>query len=214
MVHNGRTRGVRCKASEESMKRISILSLVLTLVSCSTQNEITSALGGGYLFRPDTLFSSAKDAVSDGYWDKPVGLTGPHLIVVDTQLQQAKYYIGERQVGLSAISSGRAGHGTPRGTFSIISKDIDHKSASYGSIVDAAGNTLIEEYTVGHPIPAGGHYKGAEMNFGMQITSGGIWMHEGIVTSAPESHGCIRLPRKMAEIFFENTPIGTKVIIK
>ena len=87
-------------------------------------------------------------------------------------------------------------------------------AVSSGSIVDAAGNTLIAEYTVGQPIPAGGHYKGAEMNFGMQITSSGIWMHEGIVTSAPESHGCIRLPRKMAEIFFENTPIGTKVIIK
>ena len=52
------------------------------------------------------------------------------------------------------------------------------------------------------------------MNFGMQITKNGIWMHEGIVTSAPESHGCIRLPRKMAKIFFENTPIGSKVIIK
>ncbi len=186
----------------------------MLLVSCTAQNEITSALGGGYLFKPDTLFSSAKDAVSDGYWDKPSGLSGSHLIIVDTQLQQAKYYIGGRQVGLSAISSGKAGHGTPRGTFSVIAKDIDHKSSSYGSIVDSAGNTLVEEYTVGEPIPAGGRYKGAEMNFGLQITSGGIWMHEGIVTSAPESHGCIRLPRKMAQIFYENTPIGTKVIIK
>ena len=39
-------------------------------------------------------------------------------------------------------------------------------------------------------------------------------MHEGLVTAAPESHGCIRLPREMAKIFFENTVVGTPVIIK
>ncbi len=196
------------------MKYFYLTLATLLTTACTAQNEITDALGNGYMFRPDKLFTPAQDAVSDGYWDKPNGLNGEHVIVVDTRLQQAKYYIGGRQVGLSDISSGRAGHGTPRGTFSIIAKDIDHKSSSYGSIVDAAGNTLVSEYTVGNPIPAGGRYKGAEMNFGMQITRGGIWMHEGIVTSAPESHGCIRLPRKMAKIFFENTPIGSKVIIK
>ncbi len=193
---------------------IYIMLFSLLANSCNTQNEVADALGMGYAFRPKKLFIPAKDAVSNGYWDVPEGVHGEHVIVVDTRLQQAKYYIGGRQVGLSDISSGRAGHGTPQGTFSVIAKDIDHKSSSYGSIVDAAGNTLVEEYTVGSPIPKGGRYKGAEMNFGLQITSSGIWMHEGIVTSAPESHGCIRLPRKMAKIFFENTPVGSKVIIK
>lgn len=197
------------------MMRYFYLTLTAMLMTaCTAQNKITNALGGGYMFRPDKLFTPAREAVSDGYWDKPNGLNGEHVIVVDTRLQQAKYYIGGRQVGLSSISSGRAGHGTPQGTFSVIAKDIDHVSSSYGSIVDSAGNTLVESYSVGDPIPAGGHYKGAEMNFALQITGNGIWMHEGIVTSAPESHGCIRLPRKMAKIFFENTPIGSKVIIK
>lgn len=196
------------------MKYLYLILTVLFITACTAQNKIANALGSGYMFRPEKLFTPVKDAVSDGYWDKPSGLSGEHVIVVDTRLQQAKYYIGGRQVGLSDISSGRAGHGTPQGTFSIIAKDIDHKSSSYGSIVDSAGNTLVESYTVGEPIPAGGRYKGAEMNFGMQITTSGIWMHEGVVTSAPESHGCIRLPRKMAKIFYENTPIGSKVIIK
>ena len=101
-----------------------------------------------------------------------------------------------------------------KGTFKILSKDIDHKSSTYGSIVDAAGNTMIANYTAGQPIPAGGTYKGADMNFGMQITNNGIWMHEGLVTAAPESHGCIRLPREMAQVFYENTPVGTPVIIR
>lgn len=169
---------------------------------------------GSYLFKPEQMVASARDIVSDGYWDAPAGLSGEHLIVIDTELQQAKYYINGQQVGISAISSGKAGHGTPQGSFTVLAKDKDHKSSTYGSIVDAAGNTLVADYTTGQTIPAGGRYKGAEMNFGMQLTRTGIWMHEGIVTSAPESHGCIRLPRKMAKIFFENTPVGSKVIIK
>ena len=169
-----------------------------------------------YLFKPDKMVGTAREVVADGHWDPPAGITGEHLIVVDTQRQQAKYYIGGREVGFSSIASGKAGHGTPQGTFTVLAKDIDHKSSTYGSIVDSAGNVLIADYTRGSstPIPPGGRYRGAEMNFGLQLTNTGIWMHEGLVTSAPESHGCIRLPRKMAKIFYENTPVGTKVIIK
>lgn len=183
------------------------------LASCI--NDYDPLIGGTYLFAGEgSMVPKAVESVSNGYWDKPEGLTGEHVIVVDTELQKAIYYIGGRQVGVSAISSGKAGHGTPQGEFTILSKDKDHKSSTYGSVVDANGNTLVADYTVGQPMPAGGRYKGAAMNFGMQITKTGIWMHEGIVTSAPESHGCIRLPRKMAKIFFENTPVGARVIIK
>ena len=133
---------------------------------------------------------------------------------MDTELQQAKYYIGNVQVGQSPISSGKAGHDTPRGEFKILSKDKDHKSSTYGSIVDSRGNVLVSDYTVGQPRPAGGIYKGADMRYGLQITRNGIWMHEGAVTKATESHGCIRLPGKMAKIFFDNTPVGSTVIIK
>lgn len=185
----------------------------LLLTSCQDTAFMPSA-GARYAFARSELRKSANSAVSDGAWDVPPGLTGPHLIVIDTELQQAKYFINGRQVGWSTISSGKNGHLTPHGTFKVLSKDIDKRSNSYGSIVDAAGNVLIENYTQGQPIPAGGRYQGAAMNFGMQLTNYGIWMHEGIVTSAPESHGCIRLPRHMAQAFFENTPVGTPVIIK
>lgn len=186
----------------------------IVLSACSTQNDLTAMASGGYAFRPERIKIDPLTAVAHGHWDCPAGLEGEHLIVIDTQLQQAKYYIANQYVGSSTISSGRAGHGTPAGTFRILSKDEDHTSSTYGSVVDAQGNTLIADYTAGQPMPAGGIYKGAPMNFGMQITNTGIWMHEGYVTSAPESHGCIRLPREMARIFFENTPVGTRVIIK
>ena len=192
------------------LDKLLLAAPTLLLASCGSQIDPTAY----YLFKPDRMIATARELVSDGYWDAPKGLTGEHHIVVDTELQQAKYYIAGQQVGISAISSGKAGHGTPRGTFTILAKDKDHKSSTYGSVVDAQGNTILADYTVGQPMPAGGRYQGAAMNFGMQITRTGIWMHEGIVTSAPESHGCIRLPRKMAEIFFNNTPVGAKVTIK
>lgn len=182
------------------------------LTSCQSNADLIP--GSGYLFKTNTHGATARELVSSGSWDVPDGLTGPHLIEIDTQQQVAKYYIAGRQVGYSSISSGTAGRDTPKGVFTVLAKDINHKSSTYGSIVDAAGNTIVPLYTVGEPIPAGGRYQGAPMNFGMQLTRSGIWMHEGAVTSAPESHGCIRLPRKMAKIFFENTAVGTKVIIK
>ncbi len=51
------------------------------------------------------------------------------------------------------------------------------------------------------------------MPYWMRIT-GGYGMHVGFVTGYPVSHGCVRLPEDMAKIFFEHTPIGTKVTIR
>lgn len=187
----------------------------LFFCSCTGQSPTDlKNFGNGYAFARPSNKVNANDAVANGYWDVPAGVTGQHMIVVDTQLQVAKYYIGGRQVGQSTVSSGKAGHGTPSGTFPVLEKDADHKSSTYGSVVDSAGNTLVSEYTAGQPMPAGGIYKGAPMINAMKLTNTGIWMHEGMVTSAPESHGCIRLPKHMAKIFFDNTPVGTPVIIK
>ncbi len=187
------------------------------LASCSPLQPNIDNATGAYAFRQNNgIRIKPEVGVAYGWWDVPAGTAGQHKIVIDTQMQEAKYYIGGKWVGYSRISSGKAGHGTPAGTFSVLAKDADHTSSKYGSIVDAAGNTLVGDYTMGSgkPIPAGGIYKGAAMTNGMQLTNTGIWMHEGIVTSAPESHGCIRLPREMAKIFFDNTPVGTPVVIR
>ncbi len=211
------TTRARQRTANERMKRsLTLIATALTLLTTPScvQNDVTTTLTGGYMFRPSRIRIDPGKAVSYGYWDMPAGLEGDKVIVIDTALQQAKYYVGNRQVGMSAISSGKAGHITPKGTFKVLSKDADHRSSSYGSIVDAYGNVLISNYEQGMTIPEGGIYEGAPMTNGMQLTTNGIWMHEGMVTSAPESHGCIRLPAEMAKIFFDNTPVGTPVIIK
>ena len=198
------------------MKRHSLMlaAVAFAVTSCVKSPNDLAQMATGYAFARPSIKVDVTETVSTGQWDVPAGLEGPRRIVIDTELQQAHYYIAGRRVGWSTISSGKAGKDTPKGVFPIITKDEDHISSTYGSVVDAAGNTLIDNYTKGEPMPPGGIYKGAAMNFGMQLTWGGIWMHEGIVTSAPESHGCIRLPRRMAKIFFENTPVGTPVEIK
>ncbi len=198
----------------KSIPTLLLAALAAVLSSCQSKIDDLASHVEPYAFGRKTTVRSVDESVREGSWDMPPGLTGQKLIVIDTELQQAKFYVGNRLVGWSTISSGKAGHGTPKGQFTILDKDIDHRSSSYGSIVDANGNTLVESWERGMPVPAGGRYKGAEMNFGMQITRGGIWMHEGFVTSAPESHGCIRMPREMAKLFYENTPVGTPVIIK
>src|SRR2546423_8333250 len=43
---------------------------------------------------------------------------------------------------------------------------------------------------------------------------GGYAMHQGYVPPYAASHGCIRVPKEMAETFFDNAPVGTPVIVK
>ena len=201
---------------DHTMKKLLLMSAAAALAvsSCVKSPNDLAQMASGYAFARPKMKADVIDTVSAGQWDVPAGLDGPRRIVIDTELQQAHYYIAGRRVGWSTISSGKAGKDTPKGVFPVIAKDADHISSTYGSVVDAAGNTLIANYTKGEPMPPGGIYKGAPMTHGMQLTWGGIWMHEGLVTSAPESHGCIRLPKRMAKIFFDNTPVGTPVEIK
>lgn len=195
------------------MKYALLLAAGCLLCSCTGMRRISvpTYIGGS----PKTELSPI-ERVSRGWWDKPAGLEGPRHIVVDTRLQKALYYVGDMLVGQTTISCGREGHGTPLGKFKILSKDKNHTSSTYGELRSKATGEVVEpSFTMGsRPIPEGTFYKGAAMTNGMQITTSGIWMHEGFVTGAPESHGCIRMPADMAEKFFENTPVGTPVTIK
>jgi hypothetical protein len=61
--------------------------------------------------------------------------------------------------------------------------------------------------------PPGSRFNGAPMPFAM-FFRGGYAMHQGYVPPYAASHGCIRLPREMAEVFFNAAPYGTPVIVK
>jgi len=149
---------------------------------------------------------------AQGWW---IGdrVAGSPRITIDLSRQVVRYYKGGKLVGAAPISSGREGNGTVRGNFRIIEKDADHRSSIYGSFVDGHGHIVEGDVDVRRDSPPPGtHYLGASMRSFMRIT-GGIGMHEGYLPGFAASHGCIRLPSRMAAIFYRATPLGTPVEI-
>ena len=150
------------------------------------------------------------DSIS--YWDGD-GVAGPPSVVIYLKEQRAYFYKGDQLVGVSQVSAGREGHNTPIGNYKIIQKDPDHASNLYGDYVDASGNIVQKDVELGKdPKPPGAIFKGAPMPFFMRIT-GGVGMHKGYLPGYPASHGCIRMPGKMAESFYNNVEVGTPVQI-
>ncbi len=152
----------------------------------------------------------ATDSIS--YWDGD-GVAGSPSVIIYLKEQRAYFYKGDQLVGVSQVSAGREGHNTPIGNFKIMQKDPNHASNLYGDFVDAAGNIVQKDVEAGKdPKPPGALFKGAPMPFFMRIT-GGVGMHQGYLPGYPASHGCIRMPGKMAETFYNNVQLGTPVQI-
>lgn len=152
--------------------------------------------------------------LSSRAWWKGDGVTGKPKIVINLSTQRVQYYKGKELVGVSPISSGRESFGTVTGSFRILDKDENHRSSLFGAYVDEKDGHVVQEDvdTRTDRAPPGAKYVGANMRYFMRIV-GGIGMHEGYLPGYPASHGCIRLPTKMAAIFFKETPVGTPVEI-
>ncbi len=151
------------------------------------------------------------DTVS--YWNGD-GMSGQPTIRISLSAQRAYFYKGGRLAGVSAISSGREGLDTVTGHFHIIQKDKNHQSSLFGDYVDANGNVIKKDIdTSKDPKPPGAIFDGARMPYFMRIV-GGTGMHEGYLPGYPASHGCIRMPGAMAEVFFRNVTEGTPVTIE
>jgi lipoprotein-anchoring transpeptidase ErfK/SrfK len=112
------------------------------------------------------------------------------------------------------ISSGKAGHSTPTGNFSISEKDPDHRSSIYGDYVDSSGRVVRGGISSrADSAPAGTRFLGAPMKWFCRLTSGGVGMHVGILPGYPASHGCIRLPADIAPLIYQKVKIGTPVSV-
>ncbi len=170
-----------------------------------TRTEYLQPYGGVMQGGPETF-----DNVS--FWDGD-GVTGSPRIHIDLREQRAYFYKGNQLVGVSLISSGREGYRTPSGNFKIIQKNANHRSNLYGDYVDAAGNVVKKDVGIKRdPQPPGTRFLGAEMPYFLRI-HGGVGMHAGFLPGYPASHGCIRLPKQMAQIFFNNVTYGTPVTV-
>jgi len=128
--------------------------------------------------------------------------------------QRAYLMVGEEVAADSPISSGKVGHGTPRGNFSVLEKDPDHRSSLYGDFVDSSGRVVRAGISAKiDSAPSGTHYVGAPMRWFMRLTGEGVGMHIGILPGYPASHGCVRMSPDGAKLFYDHVKIGTPVTV-
>lgn len=107
-------------------------------------------------------------------------------IVVSLGQQRMTVYQDGRLTSRSRVSTGKAGHRTPTGVFSIIQKRRFHRSNIYS---------------------------GAPMPYMQRITWSGIALHQGPLPGYAASHGCVRLPGGFARSLFKSTQMRTHVVV-
>ncbi|HEV3147686.1 MAG TPA: L,D-transpeptidase family protein [Chthoniobacterales bacterium] len=176
------------------------------VIFCSSCEELPPAVQNplSAVFSPST---------PHGYWNGD-DVSGSPKIVVHLSEQRAYFYKGKHLVGESTISTGKPGFSTPPGHYHVIQKDKNHVSSEFGDYIDDDGNAVKSNIDVRKDSkPRGTHFDGARMPYCMHF-NGGYAMHEGYVPPYAASHGCIRLPKGMAEHFFNAAPEGTSVIVK
>jgi L,D-transpeptidase catalytic domain len=162
---------------------------------------------------PPTTTAPVAPTPPPGYWNGD-GISGAPKIVVSISEQRAYYYKGKRLVGEATVSTGKPGFSTPPGNYSVVWKDKDHISTRFGDYVDDFGAVVKSNVdSAKDRRPPGSRFDGARMPYAM-FFRGGYAMHQGYVPPYAASHGCIRLPQGMADIFFDNSPLGTPVVVK
>lgn len=119
-------------------------------------------------------------------WAPALAPAGPMVLVVSLPEQRAYVYRNGVRIGVSTASTGKPGHETPTGVFTILQKRREH----YSNLYDDA------------PMP-----------YMQRLTWDGIALHAGHVPGYPASHGCVRLPYAFSRKLFEATTHGMTVVI-
>ena len=141
-----------------------------------------------------------------------VSLRAEISVEIDLQEQMAYLLQNGRPVLASPISSGRYGHLTKTGSFTVLEKERTHYSSMYGKIVDARGNTVVADADADMQVPRGGKFVPAPMSYFMRFYDAD-GMHAGYLPGYPASHGCVRMPEERAIAFFNAVQVGTPVTV-
>jgi lipoprotein-anchoring transpeptidase ErfK/SrfK len=151
--------------------------------------------------------------IPSGWWNDEGGSDSPRIIVHLTE-QEAYFYRGKNLVGESTVSTGKPGFSTPMGYYQVLSKSRDHVSSIFGDYVSKGGDVVKSNVdSQKDRRPPGTHFDGARMPYAM-FFRGGYAMHQGYVPPYAASHGCVRLPKGMAEHFYNAAHEGTPVSVK
>jgi hypothetical protein len=129
---------------------------------------------------------TAKLAPGQYEWHPERMPKGPVLVVVSIDDQMAYVYRNGVEIARSTVSTGKPGHETPTGVFTILERNVEHESSIY---------------------------KGAQMPYMQRLTWSGIAMHAGDLPGYPASAGCVRLPYEFSEKVYGVMHNGATVAI-
>jgi hypothetical protein len=144
--------------------------------------------GDYYAPRPRHKVTHREKAAPVEVDKKPFGDVpkGPLQIIISINQQKLHVYSDGVHVADSSVATGVPRLPTPQGVFSVIQKQVFHRSNIYSN---------------------------APMPYMQRITWSGVAMHEGEDIGHPASHGCIRMPHDFAARLYRLTKIGVRVII-
>lgn len=150
--------------------------------------DAAEALQGARTSSPAELARRA-EALKPGewVWAPDIAPAGPVVVYVDLSAQVATVYRNGVRIAVSTVSSGKPGHVTPTGVFTILQKDANHRSSKYNN---------------------------APMPFQQRLTWDGVALHAGGLPGYPESHGCVHLPFEFSRLLFGITSLGATVVIQ
>jgi lipoprotein-anchoring transpeptidase ErfK/SrfK len=106
-------------------------------------------------------------------------------VLVSIRNQTAWLLDDSRILLTSPVSTARRGMHTPTGEFEVSEKDTWHISTIYH----------------------------VSMPYYMRLSGEPFGMHAGCLPGYPASHGCVRMPKDKAAMFFKSVHIGTPVRI-
>ncbi len=189
------------RVSATLLAALPVVALSLLSVSCSTGPMSPDP----FHRKPERKLYSWNDDGGEGKVSIRISLTD----------QIAEIKRGERDIGWCYVATGKEGHSTTPGTYSITEKIEDKHSNIYGWFEDEFGNVTDGDAKAKDKVPEGMVYVPAPMPYWMRLTSYGVGMHGGLIPEPgkPASHGCIRLPKEFVPQLFEVVNVGTPVTI-
>ena len=151
------------------MKCLLLIAFVSGLLVVERLFILAEIFTEGVRVSPDTVTLKPGEYV----WEPERAPEGPLLIVASITEQVAYVYRNGIRIARSSVSTGRPGHRTPTGVFTILEKEVHHTSSIY---------------------------KDAEIPYMERVTWGGIAPHAGDLPGYPDSHGCVRLSLEFSKL--------------